>query len=68
MTNFEIITKSKKNLSEFLYSVQTDALDAEGCSVKLTMPPQGYIDFEAWLNEEAENNEVQLKPYGVIWG
>lgn len=56
MTNFEIITQNPETLEEFICVAQDDALEAEGCSIKLNLPPQNFIDWGQWLNKEAEEN------------
>lgn len=55
MTNFEALCKSPGMMARFLEKVQDDALEAEGCSLKLTMPPDDgeyAVDWEAWLEQE----------------
>lgn len=55
MTNFEEITRSPAALAAFLERVQDDALEAEGCSMKLKMPdPEICMTWEMYLNEEAK--------------
>lgn len=54
MTNFEKITDSPEALAEFLEQVQDDALEAEGCSMKLKLPDAEYYKpWPEWLQEEA---------------
>lgn len=59
MTRFEAITRSPYLLSEFLYKVQDDALEAEGCSNKLKLPNAeiGMI-WEDWLMEEWSEGDL----------
>lgn len=72
MTNFEIITKNSKNLSEFIDMVVEDALEAEGCSLYLTMPDSEYLkthfDFQDWFEQEAEGIDVCYTSKGAIYG
>ena len=55
MTNFEKVTESVEALERFLEEVQDDALEAEGCSMKLKMPdPEICMLWGEWLKKEAE--------------
>lgn len=56
MKNFEIIASSVKNMAELLEFVQGDALDAEGCSIRLKLPGGKYYTWEEWLEAEAEED------------
>lgn len=65
MTNFELITQNAQTLEDFLCAVQDDALEAEGCSLELKLPPtQGpeeiVIGWKDWLQQEAENETIYL--------
>lgn len=56
LTNFQYYTKSPEALEELLERVVEDSLMAEGCSLKLTLPPlseNGETRFWAeWLKED----------------
>ncbi len=75
MTNFEIITKSPMNLADFIDMVVDDALEAEGCSLDLTMPTEearrspvfGLHGYREWLEQEADN-DVCVTTKGTIYG
>lgn len=65
MTNFELITQNPQTLEDFLYAVQDDALEAEGCSLELKLPPtqgpeQIVICWKDWLKQEAEDEMIFL--------
>ncbi len=65
MTNFELITQNSQTLEEFLEAVQDDALEAEGCSYDLNLPPtigaeQIMVTWRTWLEMEAEEGVVCL--------
>ena len=65
MTNFELITPNPQTLEDFLYAVQDDALEAEGCSLDLKLPPtQGpeeiVVGWKDWLQQEAEDEMICL--------
>lgn len=62
LTNFQVITQSKNNLSDFLTMVQDDALEAEGCSFNLKMP----VFWDKWLEEEAVDG-ICITPRGSIF-
>lgn len=52
MTNFEWYAKSIDNLTRLLEAVADDALEAEGCMLKLTLPPgdpNDVVSWETWL-------------------
>lgn len=78
MTNFELITQNPQTLADFIYAVQDDALEAEGCSYDLKLPPtQGpdeiAIGWEDWLRQEPEDEMICLPNGGMIqrwrkWG
>lgn len=67
MTWFAYLTKNPRRLSDFLDRVQSDALEAEGCSIKLKLPPQTQLgDWEEWLCEECglwEDSEMNWRNY-----
>ena len=44
MTNLELITQNAQTLEDFLEAVQDDALEAEGCSYDLHLPPTVSAD------------------------
>lgn len=75
MTNFEIITKSPMTLSDFIDMVVDDALEAEGCSLDLTMPTEearqspmfGLYGYREWLEQEAEYDTCSTSK-GAIYG
>lgn len=75
MTNFEIITKSTMNLSDFIGMVVDDALEAKGCSLDLTMPSEearrspmfGLYGYQEWLEQEAEYDFCNTSR-GAIYG
>lgn len=65
MTHFELITQNSQTLEEFLEAVQDDALEAEGCSYDLNLPPaigseQIMVTWRSWLEMEAEEEAVCL--------
>ncbi len=65
MTNFDLITQNPQTLEDFLYAVQDDALEAEGCSLDLKLPPtqgpeQIAIVWKDWLKLEAEDEIICL--------
>ncbi len=65
MTNFDLITQNSQTLEDFLYAVQDDALEAEGCSLDLKLPPtqgpeQIVIVWKDWLKLEAEDEMICL--------
>lgn len=65
MTNFELITQNSQTLEEFLEAVQDDALEAEGCSYDLNLPPtlgteQITVTWRAWLDMAAEDETICL--------
>ncbi len=71
MTNFELITQNLRTLDDFLSAVQEDALEAEGCSYDLHLPPNEdsempYLDWQEWLAREAEDETVYLPNNGRI--
>lgn len=67
MKNFEIISSSVKNMAELLEFVQGDALDAEGCSIRLKLPGGEYYTWEEWLEAEAEEEDASVTPMGSIY-
>ena len=65
MTNFELITQNPQTLEDFLCAVQDDALEAEGCSLELKLPPvqgaeQIVIGWKDWLTQEAVDETIYL--------
>lgn len=73
MTNFEIITQNKQTLEDFLYAVQDDALEAEGCSAEVKLPPakgpdEILVTWREWLGTEAEHDMVWLPNGTMITG
>lgn len=62
LTNFQVITQSQNNLSDFLSMVQDDALEAEGCSLELKMPGL----WDEWLKQEAVDG-ICITPKGSIF-
>lgn len=64
MTNFDVITASVYNLHTFLEAVQRDALEANGCSLKLGLPDSIPPIWEAWLTQEAKGGVVTM-PCGL---
>lgn len=61
MKNFERIAKDIHTLSNFLYAVQDDALEAKGCSFDLKLPPtlgedEISIDWETYLGKDEDEN------------
>ncbi len=65
MTNFELITQNPQTLEDFLYAVQDDALEAEGCSYDLHLPPtvgpeKIAVSWKEWLEMEAEDEMICL--------
>ena len=64
MTNLELITQNAQTLEDFLEAVQDDALEAEGCSYDLRLPPtigqeEIAVTWKDWLGMEAED---EMKP------
>ena len=67
LTNFQVVTQSPQNLSDFLYMIQDDAIEAKGCSLDLKMPdPEIGMLWEQWLAQEAEDG-VCVTPRGSIF-
>jgi len=71
MSNFELITQNLQTLDVFLSAVQDDALEAEGCSLYLHLPPNEdsempSLDWQEWLAQEAEDDIVCLPNNTVI--
>lgn len=65
MTNFELIMQNAQTLEDFLEAVQDDALEAEGCSYDLHLPPtigpeEIVTTWRAWLEMEAEDEMICL--------
>lgn len=65
MTNLELITQNAQTLEDFLEAVQDDALEAEGCSYDLHLPPtigpeEIAVTWKDWLGMEAEDDMVCL--------
>ena len=65
MTNLELITQNAQTLEDFLEAVQDDALEAEGCSYDLRLPPtigpeEIAVTWKDWLGMEAEDD--------MVWG
>ena len=57
MTRFDKATESIDALAELLEQVQDDALEAEGCSMKLKLPDaEVYMDWREWLKQEVREN------------
>ena len=52
MTRIEYFTTAER-LSDFFDLVQSDGLQARGCSLDLLLPPNETGSWEDWLNEEA---------------
>lgn len=66
MTNFELITQNAQTLEDFLEAVQDDALEAEGCSYDLHLPPtigteEIAVTWKQWLEMEAEDDIICLQ-------
>lgn len=51
MTRIEYFT-TVEHLSDFLDLVQSDGLQAKGCSLDLLLPQNETSSWEDWLNEE----------------
>lgn len=69
LTNYKIITQTPGTLADFLYMVQNDALEAEGCSIRLKMPdPEIATDWEAWLKKEPEYPYCDTPQGTIFWG
>lgn len=65
MTNFELIVQNPQTLEDFLEAVQDDALEAEGCSYDLHLPPaigpeEITVTWKTWLEMEAEDEMIFL--------
>ena len=57
MTRFDKATESIDALAELLEQVQDDALEAEGCSMKLKLPDaEVYMDWREWLKKEVRED------------
>ena len=65
MTNFELITQNAQTMEDFLEAVQDDALEAEGCSYDLHLPPpmgleEIMVAWKEWHEMEAEDEMICL--------
>lgn len=65
VTNFDLITQNTQTLEDFLEAVQDDALEAEGCSYDLHLPPtigpeEIAVAWKQWLEMEAEDEIICL--------
>ena len=57
MTRFDRVTRDIEALAELLEQVQDDALEAEGCSMKLKLPDaEVYMDWREWLKQEVRED------------
>lgn len=51
MRKIDYITKDAGALADFLDLVQSDGLQAKGCSLDLLLPPNESGSWEMWLQE-----------------
>lgn len=57
MTRLEYLCKNSKRLADFLDLVQSDGLQAKGCSLDLLFPANETGSWEEWLETDLPNED-----------
>ena len=58
MRRIDYIAKDTRTLADFLDLVQSDGLQARGCSLYLLLPPGESGSWEDWLEKDLPNEDA----------
>lgn len=58
MRRIDYLARDARTLADFLDLMQSDGLQAKGCSLKLLLPPTETRSWEDWLETDNPNEDA----------